>query len=87
MCFLAILVNEFEWEKLFKISGVHLTHKIQMPHMVTSARLISMPRSMYEPILSKVVGAALSGQNFQKKTKKTTPVGLNPGFCMPLCLS
>ena len=56
-----------------------------MPHMVTLARLIGMSRSMYEPMLSKFIGATPLGQKFQ--TPKTpTPAGFNPGFWMFLCL-
>ena len=56
-----------------------------MPRMNTSARLISISRSMYELILSKFVGAAPLGQNIQNP-KTLTPTGFNLGFCMLLCL-
>ena len=49
-----------------------------MPHIVTPVRLISMSKSMHEPIFSKVVGAAPLGQNFQ--TPKTPIPGVLPEF-------
>ena len=56
-------------EKIFKILRVHLTPKIQMPHIVSSVRLISISNSEQEPVLSKFVVAAPLGQNFE--TTKT----------------
>ena len=56
-----------------------------MPGGVSSARFISMPRSSYVGIFRKIVGAHSFTKNFQK-TFNPTKKGLNPDFCMPLCL-
>ena len=57
-----------------------------MPGGVSSARIISMPRSGYMGIFSKIVGAHSFTKKFQKNFYNPTKKGLNPDFCMPLCL-
>ena len=56
-----------------------------MPGGVSSARFISMPRSSYVGISRKIVGAHSFTKYFQK-TFNPTKKGLNPDFCIPLCL-
>ena len=56
MCFFGAFRQTPEEQNNFKVLGVDFNPQVSLPGGVSSARLISMPRSGYMRIFRKIVG-------------------------------